>query len=67
MGDMMNACDPLALTTAINTLAVAIAAQLNDSDLELAAAIFNQLGETLGTIAVQRERCARVQGPGPAP
>lgn len=37
-------CDPLALTTAINTLAVAIAGQLNDEDLEMAAVILTQLG-----------------------
>ena len=53
-------CDPLALTTAVNTLAVAIAAQLDDGDLALAAALLTQLGDTLATIAVQRERC----GPG---
>ena len=49
--------DPLALTTAVNTLAVAIAAQLDDGDLALAAALLTQLGDTLATIAVQRERC----------
>ena len=31
-------CDPLAFTTALNTLAASIAAQLNDDDLNLAAA-----------------------------
>ena len=51
-------CDPLALTTAVNTLAVSIAAQLNDADLALAAAaVLTQLGDTLATISVQRERC----------
>ena len=50
--------DPLALTTAINALAVSLAAQLNDDDLELAAALLNQLGETLNTISVQRRRTA---------
>ena len=50
-------CDPLALTTAVNTLAVAIAAQLNDGDLALAVALLTQLGDTLATIDVQRERC----------
>lgn len=50
-------CDPLALTTAVNTLAVSIAARLNDGDLALAAAVLTQLGDTLATIAVQRERC----------
>ena len=53
-------CDPLALTTAVNTLAVSIAKCLNDADLALAAAVLTQLGDTLATIAVQRERC----GPG---
>ena len=50
-------CDPLALTTAVNTLAVSIAARLNDGDLSLAAAVLTQLGDTLATIAVQRELC----------
>ena len=48
--------DSLALTTSVNTLAVTIAAQLNDADLGLMAAILTQLGDTLATIAVQRER-----------
>lgn len=50
-------CDPLALTTAVNTMAVAIAAQLSSRELSLAAAILTQLGDTLTTIAVQREFC----------
>lgn len=50
-------CDPLAFTTALNTLAVSIAGRLNDDDLALAAVIFTQLGDTLATISVQRERC----------
>lgn len=60
MGDSMNSfnCDPLALTTAINTLAVAIAAQLNNNELNMVSAVFNQLGETLGTIATQRDVCS---------
>ncbi len=53
-------CDPLALTTAVNTLAVSIADGLNDEDLALVAAILIQLGDTLETIAAQRQRC----GPG---
>ena len=48
--------DPLALTTAVNTLAVSLAAQLNDEDLELTAALLVQLGETRETISVQRRR-----------
>ena len=39
----MKNCDPLALTTAVNTLAVAIAEQLSDDDLGLTAAILVQL------------------------
>lgn len=54
-------CDPLALTTAVNTLAVAIANQLNDADLTLLGALLTQLGDTLETIAAQRERCAPVK------
>ena len=48
--------DPMALTTAVNTLAVMLAAGLNDEDMELAAVLLNQLGDTLGTIAAQRRR-----------
>ena len=55
----LNDCDPAALTTAVNTLAVAIAARLEDEDLSLTAAILTQLGDTLATIAVQRSRCGR--------
>ena len=53
----MNNCDPLALTTAVNTLAAAVASRLNDEDLDLVAAVFVQLGDTLATIAAQRARC----------
>lgn len=52
-------CDPLALTTTVNSLAVAIAGQLNDGELALTAAILVQLGDTLATIAAQREICSR--------
>ena len=55
-------CDPLALTTAVNTRAVAIAGQLGDEDLELAAAVLTQLGDTLATISVQRSLCAGGRG-----
>lgn len=54
-------CNPLALTTAINTLAVTIAGQLNDEDLEMTAVILTQLGDTLTTISIQRNVC-REQG-----
>ena len=46
----------MALTTAVNTLAVMLAAGLNDEELKLAAVLLNQLGDTLGTIAAQRRR-----------
>ena len=46
----------MALPTAVNTLAVMLAAGLNDEDLELAAVLLNQLGDTLGTTAPQRRR-----------
>lgn len=51
-------CDPLALTTSVNTLAVAIASRLDDGELGLVAAVLTQLGDTLETIAAQREQCA---------
>ena len=50
-------CDPAALTTAVNTLAVAMADRLEDEDLVLTAALLTQLGDTLNTIAAQRNRC----------
>lgn len=53
----MEHCDPLALTTAVNTFAVALSQTLDDGQLELAAAVFAQLGDTLATIAVQRSIC----------
>ena len=52
-------CDPLALTTAVNSLAVAVASRLNDQELGLVGAILTQLGGTLETIAAQRELCSR--------
>ena len=52
-------CDPLALTTMVNSLAVAIAGKLSDEELDLTAAILVQLGDTLGTISTQRALCSR--------
>ena len=52
-------CDPLALTTTVNSLAVAIAGKLSDEELDLTAAILVQLGDTLGTISTQRALCSR--------
>ena len=54
----MGNCDPLALTTALNTLAVAIAARLDDAELDMAAVMLTQLGDTLATISAQRALCA---------
>lgn len=52
-------CDPLALTTMVNSLAVAISGPLSDEELGLVAAILVQLGDTLATIATQRALCSR--------
>lgn len=51
--------DPLAFTTAVNTLSAVLAQQLNDEELALLAAILTQIGDTLATIAVQRQLCSR--------
>ena len=56
---LMSTCNPLGLTTAISTLATAISETLGDDELELAAAMFAQLGDTLATIAVQRSICSK--------
>ena len=42
----------------ITAIANAIAGQLNDEQLGLAATAVSQLGDTLSTIAVQRTICA---------
>ena len=53
-------CDPLALTTAVNTLAVAVSQQLPDNEeLSMLAAVLVQLGDTLATIAAQRTLCEK--------
>ncbi|WP_312938911.1 DUF6774 domain-containing protein [Oscillibacter sp.] len=52
-----NCSDPLALTTAINSLAVYMAGSLNDEELAFCAAVLTQLGDTLNTIAAQRALC----------
>lgn len=50
----MNACE---LPVAVSALAAALAQKLNDEELGLLAAVLTQLGDTLATIAVQREIC----------
>lgn len=58
--------DALALTTALNTLAAAVAAQIEDnSELTLLAAALTQLGDTLATIAAlraQQNACRETMG-----
>jgi len=47
------------LAVTITALAVAIAAQIEDTDdLSLLAAATTQLGDTLALLALERERCA---------
>ena len=52
-------CDPLALRTAVNTTAVALAEQLDDDALAFLSALLVQLGDTLATISAQRALCKR--------
>lgn len=58
--------DALALTTALNTLAAAVAAQIEDnSELTLLAAALTQLGDTLATITAlraQQNACRETMG-----
>ena len=51
--------DPLAFTTAVNTLAVAIAQNLSEDELALLTAVLVQLTGSLTTIAVQRSLCKK--------
>lgn len=50
----MNLCN---LTMSISALANVIADGLSEDELELASAIFSQLGDTLNTINILRSRC----------
>ena len=52
MGNGMRPCE---LTMAVTALANGIASRLSDDDLALAAAIFNQIGDTLGELAFCKE------------
>ena len=49
----------LELTSPITALANAIACQISDDELDLLAAVFTQLGDTLATISVQRDICEK--------
>ena len=51
--------DPLAFTTAVNTLAAAIARNLDEEELALLTAVLVQLTGSLTTIAVQRSLCKK--------
>lgn len=50
----MNSCE---LTASITAIANALSCKLNNDEITMLAAIFVQLGDTLATIAVQREFC----------
>ncbi|NLF80590.1 MAG: hypothetical protein GX572_05300 [Clostridia bacterium] len=50
----MNPCE---LTMSITAIANALAKEMSDEQLELAAAAFSQLGDTLATIAASRSLC----------
>ena len=54
----MENCNPLALTTAVNTLAVMLASCLDDRELAWMSAVLVQLGDTLNTVLAQRGLCA---------
>ncbi len=51
----MNACE---ITAAITVIANTLATRLTDDQLTMLSAIFNQLGDTLNTIAVYRSVCS---------
>lgn len=51
--------DPCELSVSIAGLANALACKLSDDELELAAVVFAQLGDTLATIAVRRAQCSK--------
>ena len=50
----MNACE---LTASITALANAVACKMSNEELTLLGVILTQLGDTITTIAVQREIC----------
>ena len=53
----MNSCE---LTASITALANIIASKLSDDELDLAAAVFTLLGDTLATIEIQRALCNKI-------
>lgn len=50
----MNPCE---LTATVTALANAIACKFNNNELNILAAVLTQLGDTLTTIATQRDIC----------
>lgn len=52
----MNSCELVAL---VSSVACALAKAYTPEELSLLAAIFNQLGETLGTILTHEEICEK--------
>ena len=58
--------DPCALTAGITALANLLACRLGETELNLLALVLTQLGDTLATIAAQRERlCSKSTAPPP--
>ena len=51
----MNTCEVTASITALDTL---LAEKLDDREIALLAAVLVQLGDTLATIAVQKDLCS---------
>lgn len=51
----MNTCE---LTASITALANLLAEKLDDREIALLAAVLVQLGDTLATIAVQKDLCS---------
>ena len=50
--------DPCELSVSITATAITIASKLSNDELDLASAIFTQLGDTLATISAQRSLCS---------
>ncbi|NLU24470.1 MAG: hypothetical protein GXW99_07155 [Clostridiales bacterium] len=46
------------LAVSINALAVTLAKCLTEEELEITAAMFTQIGDTLATIAIRRAACS---------
>lgn len=51
------------ITAAVTAAANTIACQLNDEELALWSSVLVQLGDTLATIAAQRDLCSRINFP----